>query len=110
MPRGATMPPQVTNSQLSAEIEALRVALLGSANGSKVTLAGIQKDIEYLGKKIDVLCATVKEHGVAIHSLELSKAQLSGKADQSQVNRATLLAAISIVVAVGGLLIKLFMP
>jgi len=73
------MPPQVTNSQLSAEIEALRVALLGSANGSKVTLAEIKKDLERLDEKMDSVCTRVSEHGKQIDDLENAAAETRGK-------------------------------
>ena len=71
--------PQVSNAQLSAEIEALRVALLGSANGSKVTLAEIKKDLERLDEKMDSVCSRVSEHGKQIDDLGNAQAETKGR-------------------------------
>jgi len=69
----------VTNAQLSREIAALRLELVGSADGEKVTLAEIKRDILYLGEKMDSVCERVTEHGKQIDDLENAQAEAKGR-------------------------------
>ena len=84
----------VTNEQILDQIEALRASIQGG-NGSKVSLAEIQKDIQYIGKQIETVCTDLKEHDTAIHALENAQAEAKGQQGVARIVQAAFTAIAS---------------